>query len=563
MSLCYVTPMSHQWHPSQQLSEPLSPSNNAHERSDVQNLSHASSAPSIYGSLSGLTGNIGWPPIPSQAGTHDSQGSLAKSHAMRSGLEPKPHIVHRCLGGSSQEDLRDPICTVTKSKPHEDMSLPSWNEKKLRAEDDDDDDSTASDLGDIAEEQNQTRTAVERQCDKRRMKRFRLTHSQTRFLMAEFARQPHPDAAQRERLSQEIPGLSSRQVQVWFQNRRAKLKRLPPSDRERMMRSRALPENFDRLTAFDSTLPSTPQINIKTVTSPTYRANRETNVLSEYVPSIQHTSNYEEYVLSPHSNSDVVSESTKPLSISKTQSSVSPTDGRIHLVGSPYSNVIDGRQNTPYTQSQSLPTNYSTPPYGHEPYRRLRAGSLASPIQACDPHLGRTRRRSYDVHPSMDRAADPSSFLQRPAQLPFQGQFGHQSPQRDSCEARIQPNAIADCQIQETRSAGFTHHLRVDTSITSHGQLQQQGQRPWRCHRPIDAIRSAPPITTSEVPWSPSGAQHWRGTAYPNPYNSQTPYSTFGSTAEEAVKIEEGRDLTNVPMVSLGLSQQAFGQGAG
>jgi hypothetical protein len=47
----------------------------------------------------------------------------------------------------------------------------------------------------------------------------RLTHNQTRFLMSEFTRQAHPDAAHRERLSREIPGLSPRQVQVWFQNR--------------------------------------------------------------------------------------------------------------------------------------------------------------------------------------------------------------------------------------------------------------------------------------------------------------------------------------------------------
>lgn len=80
------------------------------------------------------------------------------------------------------------------------------------------------------------KSGAERLAEKRKMKRFRsaqtslhgekvtdnscrLTHAQTRYLMSEFSRQAHPDAAQRERLSRDIPGLNPRQVQVWFQNR--------------------------------------------------------------------------------------------------------------------------------------------------------------------------------------------------------------------------------------------------------------------------------------------------------------------------------------------------------
>ncbi|KAI0205369.1 hypothetical protein F4808DRAFT_282292 [Astrocystis sublimbata] len=106
--------------------------------------------------------------------------------------------------------------------------------------------------GEGDDDSNQPQTAAERTAARRKMKRFRLTHQQTRFLMSEFAKQPHPDAAHRERLSREIPGLSPRQVQVWFQNRRAKIKRMTADDRDRMIKMRAVPDDFDNVQALHS-----------------------------------------------------------------------------------------------------------------------------------------------------------------------------------------------------------------------------------------------------------------------------------------------------------------------
>jgi hypothetical protein len=87
-----------------------------------------------------------------------------------------------------------------------------------KVQEEDLDDAQDDKLDDIDEEPTR-QSAADRRNEKRKMKRFRLTHQQTRFLMSEFARQAHPDAAHRERLSRHIPGLSPRQVQVWFQNR--------------------------------------------------------------------------------------------------------------------------------------------------------------------------------------------------------------------------------------------------------------------------------------------------------------------------------------------------------
>ncbi|OTA67468.1 hypothetical protein K449DRAFT_430693 [Hypoxylon sp. EC38] len=132
-------------------------------------------------------------------------------------------------------------------------SGPSGNEESALGKDEDEevleDDEMVEGEGETT---TQPQTAAERTAARRKMKRFRLTHQQTRFLMSEFAKQPHPDAAHRERLSREIPGLSPRQVQVWFQNRRAKIKRLTADDRDRMIKMRAVPDDFDNVQALHS-----------------------------------------------------------------------------------------------------------------------------------------------------------------------------------------------------------------------------------------------------------------------------------------------------------------------
>jgi hypothetical protein len=191
---------------------------------------------------------------------NSSGGSPGSAHPddLSAGLDdiPSAEIPSVTFGGSTPTS---PMSNMTPTSPG-DLDMPRGQDLN----------GLNIDLDPSEEGEKKQMSAAEIRAQKRKMKRFRydrvfqlvffftfliiprLTHNQTRFLMSEFARQAHPDAAHRERLAREIPGLSPRQVQVWFQNRRAKLKRLTSDDRERMMRSRALPDDFDMTQALHS-----------------------------------------------------------------------------------------------------------------------------------------------------------------------------------------------------------------------------------------------------------------------------------------------------------------------
>lgn len=128
--------------------------------------------------------------------------------------------------------------TFDPPSPQLTTSFKSRVEDDLHALGEDIDEDVGDDISNADEETGNGRTqTVSDGLDKKKTRRFRyvilsnsdnwppqseclsLTHNQTRLLMNEFTRQAHPDATHRERLSREIPGLSPRQVQVWFQNR--------------------------------------------------------------------------------------------------------------------------------------------------------------------------------------------------------------------------------------------------------------------------------------------------------------------------------------------------------
>ncbi|KKZ63073.1 hypothetical protein EMCG_02574 [[Emmonsia] crescens] len=241
------------------------------------------------------------------------------------------------------------------------------------------------------------KAAVDRQTEKRKMKRFRLSHNQTRFLMSEFARQAHPDAAHRERLSKEIPGLSPRQVQVWFQNRRAKLKRLTSDDRERVLISRTLPDDFDIPQAIHSPYGSWQQSSDTLASPGSYFNSHEEggDFLAPLMIDIIRRPSDEDYATSPLSASSAYG-GYFPSPTSASTSGSEPEMPPITIGGdnaalyASFSNPQTSapRYMSPCTRSSSFSNSFSQASYPRirglqQPNAaRPRAGSLGSPLRA-------------------------------------------------------------------------------------------------------------------------------------------------------------------------------------
>ncbi|KAJ5604984.1 hypothetical protein N7510_010138 [Penicillium lagena] len=289
-----------------------------------------------------------------------------------------------------------------------DGTMDGLEDLKEEEEDEDDNESTISPSDERGGDGVHKPSAL----DKKKMKRFRLTHNQTRFLMSEFTRQAHPDAAHRDRLSREIPGLTPRQVQVWFQNRRAKLKRLTTNDRERMLKSRALPDDFDTTkvlrTPFEgNSAGGTPVASPQTYGVPNPDFGGLRTLRTDCVPR----PNEDEYLISPLSSASTAGtymSSRTDLSQSSmifSRPSASASMSELHRTI---------RTDYPAARSSSLSDAAAHPSPFHSSYQlhnRFSAAGAQAPGHPAIPYARRPMDYGMPRHPGgMPSAYDQPSF---------------------------------------------------------------------------------------------------------------------------------------------------------
>ncbi|KAI4261911.1 MAG: hypothetical protein L6R42_002905 [Xanthoria sp. 1 TBL-2021] len=408
------------------------------------------------------------------------------------------------------------------------------------------------------------KTAAERRAEKRKMKRFRLTHNQTRFLMSEFARQAHPDAAQRERLSREIPGLSPRQVQVWFQNRRAKLKRLTVDDQESMLKSRALPADFDNAQALNYAYDAPRHGNLVGSSSFFHMSHPEYDMRRPLITGRLSLAEENDGNISPTS---VLSSFIDPsFPVSETISPISPSSESSHFFTPSTSQGTSPRASGTFTRSSSFPTIHQTPwrRHGSPLQQRLvrsRAGSSAFPISHTAKQVEQNRYdpgiSSHIGHPhpypqqifitpsGIAPGSNPNCNLSHSTQQVKEA-FGANGT------ASIDPN-FDTCGYSPSCSIDMTAQ-RMYGSLGAPSQIQHS--------RPVRQVQSAPlaaPIDFYLPDWTtpyppgeagftatldygqiPTTDQLWLHSQVLSPYQAQQPYhyqfqghATMGSSYNE------------------------------
>ncbi|KAL8673112.1 MAG: hypothetical protein Q9168_002444 [Polycauliona sp. 1 TL-2023] len=338
--------------------------------------------------------------------------------------------------------------------------------------DEDDELSTESGEDDGQSPNDTPKTAEERRAEKRKMKRFRLTHNQTRFLMSEFARQAHPDASQRERLSREIPGLSPRQVQVWFQNRRAKLKRLTVDDQESMLKSRALPAGFNTAQTLNNAYEAPRHANLGGPSSFFDSSHPDFEMRRSLITGGLGLSQDHDDNISPTSVVSNFIDASFP--VSEAASPISPLSDRTHFYTPPTSQVVSppAGQSHPYSPQNMVAYGGSSYNLSH-PTTPIEEAVEADPTVWAGPNIHEGGYVPYGAYGSLGATdqtqhSRPVPQMQSaPLAAPPEFYLPGWTTQHPSCETDF-PTSLPYGQVATVDQPWLPHHHQ-----TQHPQHQQ------------------------------------------------------------------------------------------
>lgn len=328
------------------------------------------------------------------------------------------------------------------------------------------------------------------------------------------------------------------------------------------MRSRALPDDFNRATTLRSTFFKANLTNINTAMTPPSESIESTRILTS-APVLSHRRdlNGETSTSSvPSSFSEHIwSAGSGPTS--QLNSPTSPVDDR-----NPYRSILTSHihgsyQATPSARSQSIPALYGSRSL-HLP-TRIRAGSLASPPSAQFPQSAPLRHSISEVSKALIAPADsphpgfPKDFQLKPSlnsTVGYSSLEGHSISQSRPLSA-IEYNSRASYNASFYATSAYSSLPTTQPQQPSAGDLptfQQYQQAQSACNPSATALTSCA--------WSPGdqAAGPLPSISYPTPYTCQVPYNTYEGTGENSKKNEETENRVNGAIIGLGLPQHVF-----
>ena len=353
-------------------------------------------------------------------------------------------------------------------------------------------------------------------------------------------------------------------------HRRAKLKRLTAPDRERMMRSRALPEDFDRSTTLHSAFSRTHSTNNNTRMSPSHRPSETIHALNT-PPTLGHRRD----LSGGTSSSSIQSVFSEPLWAQSSgpglqnNSPLSPTD-RILYRDSLASQLLASQHSIQhsihYARSRSNPSIHAQP---LDPQSRMRAGSLASPRSAGLSPANHVRRSSSDIQrDTLSRPVSPLLEASQQPQIrppPSQRIVDYSPPGEEPLTNRHQPHQTTEyCVQQESTSAYEAPFITGSDYLTIQNPEVPQASAIFRLYQPnppSHRIQTASLEIDAAYYWSPSVEDNPRPShsiSYPAPYTSQAPYTGFEGASADAIKFGERQNTGDTAVVGLGLPQHVF-----